>query len=1031
MESTTDPEPLKPSDRVVGRLAALGIPAEYLDRRYEGIVEFVITNGSSLPEVVSAIFPTDEEVAQCTKSAKFKSERMSITMEDHFRESMVWLQWLMFLGEPANALNNLAESSIGQRGVCGMVWGLNDIAYTCRTCEHDPTCAICVSCFQNGNHKDHDYSIIYSGGGCCDCGDETAWKREGFCSKHKGAEQIQPLPENLANSVGPALDALYICWKRKLFSAEGSFQENMRASNRGTQQRKAANELTYVIVETLLEFCECSESLLSFVSRRVISLDGLLGILVRAERFLGDDVVKKLHELLLKFLAEPIFKNDFSKVFLSYYPTVINDAIKEGSGSILNDKYSLISTFSVQIFTVATLTPRLVKEMNLLGMLLECLGDIFISCAREDAHLQAAKWGSLYDTTNHVIGDIRFVMSHDVVSKYATHEQQDISRTWLKLLAFVQGMNSIQRETGIHIEEENESTHLPFYLGHSIANIHSLLVDGAFSVITSEGENILPYIYKQDMHDGDGMRHAKVGKLSQESSVCSVTGRSVSEATEVGSNSIFHLLIPSSVIWLIQECLRAMETWLEVDDGTSAALKTIYADFFDHILVGCHPFGFSASVMEHPLRIRVFCAQVIAGMWRKNGDAALVSCEWYRSVHWSEQGLELDLFLLQCCAALAPPDLYVKRILERFGLLDYLSLSLERSNEYEPVLVREMLTLIMQILQERRFCGRNTADSLKRELIYKLAIGDATRSQLVNSLPRDLSKCDQLQEILERVAVYSNPSGFNQGMYSLHWAFWKDLDLYHPRWNSRDLQVAEERYLRFCGVSAMTTQLPRWTKIYPPLEGVARIATCRVTLQIIRAVLFYSVFTDKFTESRAPDGILMTALHLLSLALDIYLQLNGSSGMECHIGDSNSMLAFASEEISESLNYVAGKQSLLSLLVALLRMHRQENKKSYLESSNCSFSPLIESLLRKFAEVDSQCMTKLQELVPEMISHLSKSTPNSDRTTTSSASDGELHKAKAREKQAAILVRFCLRIIFEFMLRIKVKEFSALKEKCC
>ncbi|PPE00354.1 hypothetical protein GOBAR_DD02665 [Gossypium barbadense] len=1153
MESTTDPEPLKPSDRVVRRLAALGIPAEYLDRRYEGIVEFVITNGSSLPEVVSAIFPTDEEVAQCTKSAKFKSERMSITMEDHFRESMVWLQWLMFLGEPANALNNLAESSIGQRGVCGMVWGLNDIAYTCRTCEHDPTCAICVSCFQNGNHKDHDYSIIYSGGGCCDCGDETAWKREGFCSKHKGAEQIQPLPENLANSVGPALDALYICWKRKLFSAEGSFQENMRASNRGTQQRKAANELTYVIVETLLEFCECSESLLSFVSRRVISLDGLLGILVRAERFLGDDVVKKLHELLLKFLAEPIFKNDFSKVFLSYYPTVINDAIKEGSGSILNDKYSLISTFSVQIFTVATLTPRLVKEMNLLGMLLECLGDIFISCAREDAHLQAAKWGSLYDTTNHVIGDIRFVMSHDVVSKYATHEQQDISRTWLKLLAFVQGMNSIQRETGIHIEEENESTHLPFYLGHSIANIHSLLVDGAFSVITSEGENILPYIYKQDMHDGDGMRHAKVGKLSQESSVCSVTGRSVSEATEVGSNSIFHLLIPSSVIWLIQECLRAMETWLEVDDGTSAALKSmsssnssgiygsnlfaikktlykirkgkhfgrltsssenhcppysspvcsghqasdgteiaknsdgacgymgldvsaietdsgvglptlhvlslrewpdiiydvssqkisvhiplhrllsllfqkalrmcygervmpnitnscstsslsaIYADFFDHILVGCHPFGFSASVMEHPLRIRVFCAQVIAGMWRKNGDAALVSCEWYRSVHWSEQGLELDLFLLQCCAALAPPDLYVKRILERFGLLDYLSLSLERSNEYEPVLVREMLTLIMQILQERRFCGRNTADSLKRELIYKLAIGDATRSQLVNSLPRDLSKCDQLQEILERVAVYSNPSGFNQGMYSLHWAFWKDLDLYHPRWNSRDLQVAEERYLRFCGVSAMTTQLPRWTKIYPPLEGVARIATCRVTLQIIRAVLFYSVFTDKFTESRAPDGILMTALHLLSLALDIYLQLNGSSGMECHIGDSNSMLAFASEEISESLNYVAGKQSLLSLLVALLRMHRQENKKSYLESSNCSFSPLIESLLRKFAEVDSQCMTKLQELVPEMISHLSKSTPNSDRTTPSSASDGELHKAKAREKQAAIL----------------------------
>ncbi|XVE76368.1 hypothetical protein DITRI_Ditri12bG0166800 [Diplodiscus trichospermus] len=1147
------------------KLAALGIPVEYLDRRYEGLVDFVIGNGLLLPDIVSSILPTDEEVAESMEDARSRSNKWkSLTMKNRFRESMVWLRWLMFQGEPINALKNLAKSSIGQRGVCGAVWRSGDIAYRCRTCERDQTCAICVPCFQNGNHRDHDYSIYYTGGGCCDCGDETAWKPEGFCLKHKGSEQIQPLPEKFANFVGPVLDALFICWKSKLFLAEGIFQENMRASDCGAEQRKAANELTYAVVEMLLEICKYSESLLCFVSRRVISLDGLLDILVRAERLLGDAVVKKLHELLLKLLAEPIFKNEFSKVFIGYYPIVINEAIKEGSDGILSDKYPLISTFSVQIFTVPTLALCLVKEMNLLGMLLKCLRDIFLFCAREDGFLKAAKSGGLYDSTNRVFGDIRFVMSHDVVSKCATHEQQDISRTWLKLLAFVQGMNPIKRETGLHIEEENESMQLFFLLGCSIAIIHSLLVDGAFSVATSEGANILSYL--QDVDDGDSMRHAKVGRLSQESAVCSVTGRTVSKVTEAGFDSVSHLFIPSSVIWLIQECLRTMETWLEVDEGISAALQSIsspnssgtsdsnslaikktlykirkgkyfgkltgstendssesssvysghlesrdteisknidsdskscsaeidpvacgymgldasametdsgiglatvrlmslcqwpdisydvslqeisvhiplhrllsllllkalrmchgesvmpnvtnacsasslsatYADFFGHVLGGCHPFGFSAFVMEHPLRIRVFCAQVIAGMWWKNGDVALVSCEWYRSVRWPEQGLELDLFLLQCCAALAPPDFYVKRIVERFGLLDYLSLSLERSNEYEAVLVQEMLTLIMQILKERRFSGCSIADSLKRELIYNLAIGDATHSQLVKSLPRDLSKFDQLQEILDRVAVYSNPSGFNQGMYSLHGAYWKELDLYHPHWNSRDLQVAEERYLRFCGVAAMTTQLPRWTKIYPPLEGVARIATCRVTLQIIRAVLFYSVFSDKFTESRAPDGILTTALHLLSLALDIYLQQNGASGVERCIGDSDSMLAFVGEEITESLNYATGKQSLLSLLVALMRMRQQENENSYLESSNCSFSPLIESLLKKFAEVDSDCMTKLQQLAPEVVNHISNSTHNTDRSTSGSAPDTEMRKAKARERQAAILAK--------------------------
>lgn len=73
-----------------------------------------------------------------------------------------------------------------------------------------------------------------------------------------------------------------------------------------------------------------------------------------------------------------------------------------------------------------------------------------------------------------------------------------------------------------------------------------------------------------------------------------------------------------------------------------------------------------------------------------------------------------------------------------------------------------MLTLIIQIVKERRFSGLTTAESLKRELIYKLAVGDATRSQLVKSLPLDLSKFDQLQEVLDTVGVYASPSGFNQ-----------------------------------------------------------------------------------------------------------------------------------------------------------------------------------------------------------------------------------------------------------------------------
>lgn len=238
-------------------------------------------------------------------------------------------------------------------------------------------------------------------------------------------------------------------------------------------------------------------------------------------------------------------------------------------------------------------------------------------------------------------------------------------------------------------------------------------------------------------------------------------------------------------------------------------------------------------------------------------------------------------------------------------------------------------------------------------------------------------------------------------MYKLRLEYWKELDLYHPRWNSRDLQVAEERYLRFCNMSALTSQLPKWSKIYPPLKGLAKVATCKTVLQIIRAVLFYALFTDKLMASRAPDGVLITSLHLLSLALDI-------SQVQMESGDQIPLLAFAGEEVCTGLNDGYDTHSLLSLLVSLMRINKKENVYNLVESGGFDLSSLIKNLLQKFAELDSVCLTKLQTLAPEVvITHLSYSKPSDDASNSASMSDSDKRKAKARERQAAIMVQ-CL-----------------------
>lgn len=103
-------------------LSVQGVPEENLEKLQAGLVAFLKDNKFLTPDMVYAILYTDDEAAGA----------MTPTIGDHFEESMVWLQWLMFEGEPASALKNLAKINVGQRGVCGAVWGNNDIAYRCQ-----------------------------------------------------------------------------------------------------------------------------------------------------------------------------------------------------------------------------------------------------------------------------------------------------------------------------------------------------------------------------------------------------------------------------------------------------------------------------------------------------------------------------------------------------------------------------------------------------------------------------------------------------------------------------------------------------------------------------------------------------------------------------------------------------------------------------------------------------------------------------------------------------------------------------------
>ena len=93
------------------------------------------------------------------------------------KDTKDWCEWLIAGGEcPDVFLRKLRDYDSSQ--TCGLVWSENCVAYTCRDCGTSPYTVLCADCFHDGDHRGHDYNKV-GGQGVCDCGDETAIKKEG------------------------------------------------------------------------------------------------------------------------------------------------------------------------------------------------------------------------------------------------------------------------------------------------------------------------------------------------------------------------------------------------------------------------------------------------------------------------------------------------------------------------------------------------------------------------------------------------------------------------------------------------------------------------------------------------------------------------------------------------------------------------------------------------------------------------------------------------------------------------------------
>ena len=117
-----------------------------------------------------------------------------------------------------------SEYSEAARGkACGHIFKSGDATYHCKTCTSDDTCVLCTRCFEGSDHTGHliTHGISSGNSGCCDCGDDEAWRLPIKCAIHTldpsaaaGKQKQAPkLPDDLLEciriTIGRAMD--YVC----------------------------------------------------------------------------------------------------------------------------------------------------------------------------------------------------------------------------------------------------------------------------------------------------------------------------------------------------------------------------------------------------------------------------------------------------------------------------------------------------------------------------------------------------------------------------------------------------------------------------------------------------------------------------------------------------------------------------------------------------------------------------------------------------------------------------------------------------
>ncbi|XP_049861948.1 E3 ubiquitin-protein ligase Ubr3 isoform X1 [Schistocerca gregaria] len=741
-------------------------------------------------------------------------------------ETIDWIKWLMAGGKTPDEFASIVRR-YDNATTCGLVWTANFVAYRCRTCGISPCMSLCAECFQKGNHVGHDFNMFRSqAGGACDCGDTSVMKEMGFCDRHGPKAQVnkpsaptdlmcvaeaimpriilrllQHLREHSKSGIQDAYlvaiqDAdLYLTMLHD-FSAMGAAMRrvmtgaltNPQIYKHLTECFSEDSEYYSYMLESQRVYHEALKSLPNpeppeeykdcpSLQEQLIHRTFLEELVFWTVKF---EFPQKVVCLLLNMLPDPDYKEALTEAFVLHYSRISMMLERSADPDTLSNR---VVHVSVQLFSNECLAFHMAENLNLLHVMVISLKYMMAKILIPNTlHDPSKNSHFVVDCGRHVmkehcywplVSDLNNVLSHRPVAiKFMSDD--NLLEMWFGFLSMFQGMNVNQRELTQHVEFE-PNTYYAAFSAELEASAYPMWALACHLVDCSTVEltrNVLSICRNalQEWLDAVGFTSPK-----------SPDGLQVS----------FHLPLHRYLSVFMCQAIRLQ----------GLTLREVLP-----------PPDLLSLIMMHPLRVQVAFYEILSGMWVRNGLQIKGQAMTYIQCNFCNSMVDADLYLLQICATQLPPENFLMTVLEKFHIMEWMSLGPFQAchnsyvdGEHDAPMLESCMTFLATLTSIRTNLGLPDASLSQLEMVTLLCMGDKTHSQLIELMPErcGTAQSRDFESVLAEVAEYKAPnleaSGhMQQGMYVPRPVVWEQLyDPIHVLLRAvhrRDFQTSMDRF---------------------------------------------------------------------------------------------------------------------------------------------------------------------------------------------------------------------------------------------